>query len=95
MPRIRWTRRALFHLDAIATYLGARSPQAADRVTTRIQQRVGQLAEHPLMGREGRKPGTRELFVGRYQYKVVYRIADAIEVIAVFHTAQDRDNADT
>ena len=26
-----------------------------------------------------------------YQYKVVYRVMDDVEVIAVFHTAQERD----
>ena len=74
MRRIRWTRRSLWHLDKIAAYLKDRNPQAADRVTKRIRLRVSQLAEHPYIGRKGRLQGTRELFVGRYQYKVVYRL---------------------
>lgn len=94
MRPIRWTRRALSHLDNIATYLRDRNPQAADRVTKRIRLRVGQLSEHPQIGRESRQPGTKELFVGQYQYKVVYRVTNDIEVLAVFHTAQEPTETD-
>ena len=94
MRPIKWTRRALLHLDNIAAYIRDRNPQAADRVTKRIRLRVDQLGEHPHIGREGRQPGTKELFVGQYQYKVVYRVADYIEVLAVFHTAQGRGETD-
>ena len=92
MTEIKWTRRALAHLDDIARYIADHNPQAAHRVTKRIRERVTQLADQPYLARPGRVPGTRVLFVGRYQYKVVYRVTDAIEVIAVFHTAQERDN---
>lgn len=89
MTAIRWTRRALLHLDSIAGYVRELDPKAADRVTKRIRDRIRQLADHPQMGRPGREPGTRELFVGRYRYKVVYRVTTAVEILAVFHTAQD------
>jgi len=94
MKRVRWTRRALSHLDEIAAYIRERNPQAADRVTKRIGGRVNQLAESPHIGRPGQQPGTRELFVGQYQYKVVYRVTDDIEVLAVFHTAQESNDSD-
>lgn len=91
MKQIRWTRRALGHLDNIAAFIRDRNVLAADRVTKRIRFRVSQLTERPFLGRIGREPGTRELFVGQYQYKVIYRVTDDIEVLAVFHTAQEID----
>lgn len=61
-------------------------------MTKRIRARVDQLAERPYLGRVGLLPGTRELFVGQYQYKVVYSVSENIEIVAVFHTArQDPD----
>ena len=91
MRQIRWTRRALGHFDAIAAYIRDYNPAAAERVTARIRTRIATLGERPFLGRPGRIENTRELFIGRYQYTVVYRVTETtIIVLAVFHTAQDR-----
>ena len=92
MRKVRWTRRALRQLDNIAAYISERDPVAADRVVKRIGQRVNQLLDHPYMAPAGRQPDTREMFVGNYRYKVVYRIKDDIEILVVFHTAQENSD---
>ncbi len=38
-------------------------------------------------------PGTRELIVTNLPYIVLYRVSgDAVEILRVFHTAQDPEN---
>lgn len=52
------------------------------------------LGRFPHMGHLGRAPGTLEWLVPGLPYIVVYRIdddADVIDVISVFHGAQDLD----
>ena len=84
-------------LDGIFTWIAKDSPRAAIAVIRRIRQRIGRLAIPGLenMGRPGLDPGTRELV--EPPYIVVYEVHDArdeIEVLAIFHGAQDRQGAD-
>jgi toxin ParE1/3/4 len=61
--RLRYTRRAKRHLDAIADYISDRNPGAARRVGARIRETISLLGDLPYIGREGVLPGTRELVV--------------------------------
>ncbi len=62
---------------------------AAQRVVERIQEAVSHLTSHPLIGRQGRVPGTRELVVLRASVIVPYRLkGETIEILHVFHTAR-------
>jgi toxin ParE1/3/4 len=45
----------------------------------------------PYSGRQGSVEGTYELVVSRLPYIAVYRVTDSVEIVAVFHAAQDRD----
>jgi toxin ParE1/3/4 len=48
---------------------------------------VGRLAEHPLMGRPGQIPGTRE--IPHESYRLVYGVqADTVWILAPVHTAR-------
>lgn len=76
-------------IRAIYAYYAERNPDAAGRVTKTIMDAIHGLAQFPLMGREGVKPGTRERILTRYPYKVVYEIrGDTVEVDRVLHAAQ-------
>ena len=50
---------------------------------------VGQLADHPRLGRPGRVRGTRELVVAGTPYVIAYRIeADAVVILRLLHGKQ-------
>lgn len=47
------------------------------------------LRNHPHLGKPGKRIETRELVEGKYV--IVYRVqADFIEVLRIWHSAQDR-----
>jgi plasmid stabilization system protein ParE len=59
--RLRFTRRARRHLDAISEYITERNPDAARSVGARIRETICLLAVFPHMGHEGALPGTHEI----------------------------------
>ena len=88
--RIRFTPRARDDLIEIHDYIAAENPRAARRVASTIRDQVRVLANHPLLGRPGQLPGTRELVIDRYPYLLAYRInGDTVEVLTIWHTARD------
>jgi plasmid stabilization system protein ParE len=79
--------------DDVFTWLAKENPAAARDVVQRIRERIDRLATPGLshMGRLGILGGTRELI--EPPYIVVYQVherASEIEVLAVFHTKQER-----
>ena len=88
--KVRFTRRAFADREAILDYLTERSPAGARKVFVRLRSAIGQLADQPMSGVETDRHGVRALFVGRYPYKVFYRIrGDEIEVLHIRHTSQN------
>jgi addiction module RelE/StbE family toxin len=86
---VRWTRRARRRLDDYTDYIALRNPKAADEVLQRVRHDVDGLADNPLMGREGRFLGTRELVIAGLPYVVIYRVrGQRVEVITVHDTRQ-------
>lgn len=84
-----WLRRAIADRDAQLDYIAQDNPRAAIEQGDRIAHQVGQLIQHPQMGREGRKHGTRELVISRTPFIVIYRIkGERIELLRVLHGAQ-------
>ena len=76
-------------IRSVYAYYADRNPDAAGRVVRTIIDVINGLAQFPLMGREGVKPGTRERILTRYPYKVVYEIrGEVIEIDRVLHAAQ-------
>jgi toxin ParE1/3/4 len=45
----------------------------------------------PYSGRRGSVEETYELVVPRLPYIVVYRVTERVEIVAIFHAAQQRD----
>ena len=88
--RVRWTRPALARLQEITEYIARDNPAAADALLAEILEIVARLRRFPLMGRPGPAPDTRELIVRR-NYLITYRVWRAeIEVLAIWHGAQQR-----
>jgi toxin ParE1/3/4 len=55
---------------------------------------IRDLKQWPGRGRPGREDGTREVLFSPTPYVAVYRVTgQTIEVMRIYHTAQDRGNS--
>ena len=89
--RIKWRVSAVSDLANIRDYIAEENPDASHAVTDRVLRSVERLEAFPRSGRSGQVEGTREVIVPGLPYIVVYTHDDAgVDVIAVFHGAQDR-----
>ena len=94
---VRFSRRAINDLADIANYIRTRNPSAAERVRTAILESIEILARFPNAGRRQNIGNVRKLVVRRYPYLVYYRIdaaAAAVIVVAVQHSAREREHSD-
>lgn len=82
-----WLPEARADLHRITAYVADRNPSAAERLGQAIEHTADRLPDHPLIHRPGRIPGTREAIV-HPNYILVYRVAEAIEILAVLHARQ-------
>jgi addiction module RelE/StbE family toxin len=93
--RLRFGRRARRQLDSIHDYIHERNPEAATRVMARIRQSANRLLDFPNLGPHGLVAGTHELVVVGLPYVIVYRQAkgadNAIDILGIYHSAQDRE----
>ncbi|HVA93036.1 MAG TPA: type II toxin-antitoxin system RelE/ParE family toxin [Chloroflexota bacterium] len=87
--RVRWTPRARDHFRHDTRFIALDSPTAAREVAARVRKAANSLADHPLMGREGRVIDTRELLVSRTPYTIAYRVrGQVVEIVGVIHQAR-------
>jgi toxin ParE1/3/4 len=87
--KVRYTPRALADREAIFQYLRERSPQGATKVIAAIRATATQIAENPYSGPPTENPGIRVKLVGRYPYKLFYRIRNnTVELIHIRHTSR-------
>ncbi len=87
---IVFSPEAVEDLTAIRAYIGQDNPFAASRVAVQLLAACDQLEHMPERGRPGLEPGTRELTTV-WPYIIVYRIAALdVEIIRIWHGAQDR-----
>ncbi|WP_342108496.1 type II toxin-antitoxin system RelE/ParE family toxin [Methylobacterium sp. SI9] len=87
MSDLFWTPEATQDRDAIYDHIDRDNPAAAIALDERFGERAAYLIDHPMLGRPGRLPGTRELIVQR-NYIIVYDVTDAaVRVLRVLHTA--------
>ncbi len=93
--RVRWTEVAASDLEAIRDYLSIKRPSEAVPTIRRIYNECLALREYSLTGRPGAIPGTRERYVYPLPYLIVYRVfGDAVEVLRIWHTSQNRRSRD-
>jgi toxin ParE1/3/4 len=91
--RLRYTRRARRHLEAIAEYIADRNPDAARRVAARVRETISLVGDFPYIGRVGALVGTRELVVPTLPDVVVYSVEEGSKTVGihgVYHGAQLR-----
>jgi toxin ParE1/3/4 len=71
--RVLWTLSAEQDRADIVDFIAQDNPLAAIRMDELFGTAVGRLAEHPLMGRSGHVPGTRES-IPHESYQLVYEV---------------------
>ncbi len=86
-------RKAADDLERIFTWIAEDNPSAARGIVRRLRDRIARLATPGLehMGRPGVVENTRELI--EPPYIIVYKVdgdREAIEIVAIYHAAQDR-----
>jgi toxin ParE1/3/4 len=77
---VEFSEDAEADLDGVHEYLCERDPAAATRVVDAILSAAVLLQSFPLIGKEGRIIGTRELVVPGWTYVLVYSIKDPFQV---------------
>jgi toxin ParE1/3/4 len=88
--KIAWTLPALQHLREAREYIEIDNPAAAARQIDLLEAAVNHLRVFPMMGRNGMRPGTRELPVAGTPYIVIYRVKKSdVQVLAVLHGARN------
>lgn len=89
--KVQFSVSARADIESIHDFIAQDNPKIAARVVRTIEKSTMRLGEFPLSGRRGAVETTRELVIPRLPYMAVYRLNDErIEIIAVFHAAQDK-----
>jgi plasmid stabilization system protein ParE len=88
--KVVYTDEALKDLDAIADWLTVHYPSVAPAVERRIRSVVAHIARWPESSRRtAKRPGVRAMPLGRYPYKIFYRVTDdAVEILHIHHSAR-------
>jgi toxin ParE1/3/4 len=88
--KVVYTAAALKELDEIAEWLSTHYPTIALAVEWRIRNVVARIARWPMSARRsGKRPGVRVVPVGRYPYKIFYKVTgDTVEILHVHHAAR-------
>jgi toxin ParE1/3/4 len=88
--RVVYTAAALEDLDKIADRLANHHPEIAPAVELRIREVVRRIGRWPESARRSAKrSNVRVVPVGRYPYKIFYRVTDdAVEILHIHHAAR-------
>ena len=86
--RVLWTLSAEQDRADVIDFIAQDNPLAAIRMDEVFAAAAVRLAEHPLLGRVGQIPGTREL-IPHESFRLVYEVqADGVWILALVHTAR-------
>jgi toxin ParE1/3/4 len=87
---VRFSPSAKADIQSIYDYIASDNRVAAARVVAAIESATDRLSLFPLSGRIGAVEETRELVIPRLPYIAVYHVTDdEVQIIAIFHAAQD------
>ena len=86
--RVVWTPEAQQDRADVWDYIAADNARAATRIDELFSDTAASLAEHPMLGRPGKIPGTREI-IPHESYRLVYEIdGETVWILALVHTAR-------
>lgn len=92
MARLIYSEKALADLDRLTDFLPESDPASARDTIALIEEAVGVLRNHPLIGRPAEE-GLRELIVsrGRSGYVVLYSFEDAGDAVLLLTIRHQRE----
>lgn len=87
--KLRYTPAAFTELRELLDFVASSSPQGARRIHHQLHATTLMLRHHPHAGTLTSLRGLRRIIVAPFPYVIFYRpMPDAIEIIAVRHTAR-------
>jgi toxin ParE1/3/4 len=87
---IKWLRLSLIDIDEIFEFIAQENPTAATETVDKIWLGAQILRHFQDSDRDGRVPGTRELYIVDTYYILPYRVINnKIEILRVMHTSRD------
>jgi plasmid stabilization system protein ParE len=88
--KVVYTEEALKDLGAIADWLTVHYPKVAPAVERRIRRVVAHIARWPESSRRSAgRPNVRVVSLGRYPYRIFYRVTDdTVEILHIHHAAR-------
>jgi plasmid stabilization system protein ParE len=95
--KLRFTPRATQDLAAIADYIRAHNPAAAQRVRAAILHSLQNLVLFPEVGRRQAVENVRKFITRKYPYLVYYSLdesAEEIVILTIQHPAREREHED-
>lgn len=86
--RVVWTPEAQQDRADVWDYIAADNPRAAARMDEIFSDAAARLIQHPMLGKPGKIPGTREL-IPHESYRLVYQIdGETVWILTLVHTAR-------
>jgi addiction module RelE/StbE family toxin len=87
--KLVWSAAAIADRHAIVDFIADDSPRAATAMDLELASRTDALETHPMIGRPGRLPQSRELVLIGTPYIIVYGLSETdIVILRVVHAAQ-------
>lgn len=92
MAEVRWTGKALDHLEAIRDYLFQKNEYIADRIVEEIFEEVKILKMFPLIGYLYETTSNDHIRILMYgHYKIAYLVVNEnkIDIVGIYHSLMD------
>lgn len=87
--KLRITRRAFSDREHIRRYLSRHSGQGARTVLSRLDETMDRIARQPNLGTPTDVDEVSVVFVGRYPYKIIFRVRDGeVQILHIRHTSR-------
>ena len=84
-----WSQDALANRFDQLEFIAQDNPLGAIDQDEQIERQTHMLLNHPILGKPGRRQGTRELVISHTPFIVVYRInGNRIELLRMLHSSQ-------
>jgi toxin ParE1/3/4 len=89
--KVVYTDAALHDLDEMTVWLKAHYPGVGKAVDRRLRLVVAHIARWPeSMRASAHRPGVRVVPLGRYPYKIFYRVSgEAVEILHIHHAVRE------